>query len=291
MAAVVNINGKIFSENEALISVFDHGFLYGEGVYETVRTYGRVLFLFDRHMRRLRQSALMIDLEVPLTDAQFFDRVHETMEASSGTGELYVRIMLTRGPGELTYDPAACPTPSVVIIAKPFVGPPQKFYTEGITVSIVSTARSQPSSLSPLVKSNNLLTNALAMREALRRGASEGLMLNYRGELTECSQSNFFIVKGREVTTPPLDSGLLAGTTRAFVIELGAGLGIIVHEAVLRVPDLLDADEMFLTSTTREIVPVVRVDNHLIGDGRPGTITKRLLEEFRRRTQASANRG
>jgi branched-chain amino acid aminotransferase len=289
MAAVVNVNGRISGEKDASVSVFDHGFLYGEGVYETMRTYNGRPFLFDRHMRRLRKSAEMIHLQVPMNDDGFGEQVDRTVDAAAAlrgaAGEWYIRILLTRGVGELTYDPAACPTPSVVVIVKPHVDPPADVFDGGVRVALVDVVRNHPGSVNPLIKSNNLLNNALAMQEAFRRGAYEGIMRNYRGELSECTQSNFFIVKSGAALTPPIDAGLLAGITREFVFEVGAAIGIPVREQVLRDPDLFDADECFLTSTTRELVPIVRVDERTIGAGRPGPITGRLLDAFRSKAQ------
>src|SRR6476646_1907817 len=268
MAATVNVNGRISDQEHAVISVFDHGFLYGEGVYETLRTYNGQPFLFERHMRRLRRSAEMLALSVPLTDAQIDERFRETMRAGGlGAGnddaprEAYVRILVTRGIGELSYDPAACPTPSVVVIAKPHVNPPREAFEKGVKVALVPIVRNHPGSVNPLIKSNNLLNNALAMQEAFRRGGFEGVMRNYRGELAECTQSNLFVVRNGAALTPNLDSGLLPGITREFLFEVGAALGIPVREAVLRDDDLFGADEAFLTSTTREVVPIVKVDD------------------------------
>jgi branched-chain amino acid aminotransferase len=283
MNAVVNVNGRIGDAREPLVPVFDHGFLYGEGVYETLRTYDRVPFLFDRHMRRLRASAQMIALPVPLDDRQLLERVEATMAALPGSGEAYIRILLTRGVGDLSYDLSATPTPSVVIIVKPFVGPPARTIEQGIAVATVSVLRNHPSSVNPLIKSNNLLNNALAMQEAIRKGAEEAVMRNYRGELAECSQSNLFIVRGGAALTPPLDAGLLPGITRAFVMEIGREIGVPVSDAALQLEDLLGADEAFVTGTTRELTPVVRVDDRVIGSGKPGPITKRLLEAFHKR--------
>jgi branched-chain amino acid aminotransferase len=260
MAAIVNVNGHISGEREAVVPVLDHGFLYGEGVYETLRTYNERPFLLDRHLRRLRTSAEMINLRVPLSDDQFDARIAETARAAAarvapaGT-EWYIRILLTRGVGELTYDPAACPTPSVVIIVKPFEPPKAEAYEQGVTVALVSTIRNHPGAVNPLIKSNNLLNNALAMHEALKRGAFEGIMRNYRGELSECTMSNLFVVTNGQVLTPPLEAGLLAGITRELVFELGTDEGVPVRDAVLRDQDLFDADEVFLTSTTRELLP------------------------------------
>jgi branched-chain amino acid aminotransferase len=284
----VNVNGRISGEKDAVISVFDHGFLYGEGVYETLRTYNGRPFLYDRHMRRLRRSAEMIVLDVPITDEQFAQRIRDTMAASNLDGsEAYVRVLLTRGVGELTYDVRATPTPSVVIIVKPHEDPPAEAYERGVTVCLSPILRNHPGSVNPMIKSNNLLNNALAMQEALRRGGFEGIMRNYRGELTECTTSNLFVVRHGAALTPPLDAGLLPGITREFLFEIGQEIGIEVREQVLRDEDLFDADEAFLTSTTREAVPIVQVDDRRIGAGVPGPVTKALLEGFRRRAHAS----
>jgi branched-chain amino acid aminotransferase len=295
VAATVNVNGRISDDAHAVISVFDHGFLYGEGVYETWRTYNGQPFLFDRHMRRLRNSARMLDLPVPLGDAQIDARCRETMRAAglgaAGTGEAYVRILVTRGIGELSYDPASCPSPSVVIIVKAHAAPPPEVYERGVKVALVPVIRNHPGTVSPLIKSNNLLNNALAMQEAFRRGADEGIMRNYRGELAEGTQSNLFIVRNGAAMTPPLDAGLLPGITREFVFEVArapAGSGqpdIAVREAVLHDDDLFSADEAFLTSSTREVVPIVGVDDRTVGKGVPGPVTLALLGRFRARAE------
>lgn len=286
MSASVNVNGQITDERQAVVSVFDHGFLYGEGVYETLRTYNGRPFLMNRHLRRLRKSADMIALSVPLTDTQFNEQIAETVkhaaqEAPHDT-EWYIRVLLTRGVGELTYDPAATPVPSVVIIVKPHVDPPAELYASGVRVVVSSVMRNHPDSVNPMIKSNNLLNCALAMQEGFKRGAYEVIMRNYRGELAECALSNLFIVKGGAALTPPLSAGLLPGITREFVFEIGNTAGIPVREAVLRDDDLFGADEVFLTGTTREIIPIVEVDDRPIASGTPGPITKALLQTFRK---------
>jgi branched-chain amino acid aminotransferase len=289
MAATVNVNGQIFDEAHAVISVFDHGFLYGEGIYETLRTYHGRPFLFDRHMRRLRASAAMMTLDVPLTNDEVARRFSDTMAAAElgmNGREAYVRMLVTRGIGDLTYDPSACPVPSIVVIVKPQVDPPGEAYERGVKVVLVSIVRNHPDSVNPLIKSNNLLNNALAMQEAVRRGGFEGVMRNYHGELAECTTSNLFVVRNGQVLTPPLDAGLLAGITREFLFEVGAAEGIVVQERTLRDSDLFEADEAFLTSTTREIVPIVHVDDRAVGNGRPGPVTRALLTAFRSRAQA-----
>ena len=286
MSATVNVNGRITPECEAVISVFDHGFLYGEGIYETMRTYGGRPFLFDRHVRRLRRSARMIELALPFSDEELASQIRLTQTAAKLEGDVYIRVLVTRGIGELTYDPAACPTPSVVVIVKPNVDPPKDVFEKGVKVALVPVVRNHPGSVNPLIKSNNLLNNALAMQEAFRRGGYEGIMRNYKGELAECTQSNLFIVKDGAALTPPIEAGLLPGITRAFLFEVGAEAGIPVREAVLTDADLLGADESFLTSTTREVVPIVQVDNRTIGSGVPGPITQALLRGYRQKAEA-----
>jgi branched-chain amino acid aminotransferase len=289
MNATVYVNGHITPADRAVIPVFDHGFLYGEGVYETLRTYGRRPFLFDEHQRRLRQSAALMALPVPESDAFFRTAIHDTMAAHPDLDEAYIRVLLTRGVGDLTYRPDACPRPSLVIIVKPFPAPPERTFKDGIGLRLVGIVRNHPLALNPMIKSNNLLNNALAMQEALRHGADEALMGNQAGEIVECSQSNFFVVRGRTVTTPPLASGLLPGITRQFVLRLAAAEGYDAVEAPLRPADLPNIDEAFITGTTREVTPVVRLDDRPVGSGRPGPVTHDLLRAFR--TAAERARG
>lgn len=289
MGATVSVNGRIASEREAVISVVDHGFLYGEGIYETMRTYNGRPFLYDRHMRRLRNSARMIALPLPFTDDQLASQIRGTMEAADLNGaEAYTRVLVTRGIGELTYDPAATPDPSIVIIVKPQENPSREEYDRGVRVVIVDIVRNHPDTVNPMIKSNNLLNCALAAQEAIRRGGYEGVMRNYRGELSECTTSNLFIVKDGAALTPALSSGLLPGITRELLFDVGVDAGIPVREQVLRDADLFAADEAFLTGTTRELVPIVQVDDRTIGTGRPGLATKKLLEAFRRRAWSGA---
>ena len=282
----MNVNGRVFDQAHAVISVFDHGFLYGEGVYETLRTFNGRPFLFDRHMQRLRNSAAMLRLDVPISDDQMAARCRETM-AANGPGEHYIRILLTRGVGELSYDPAGCPEPSIVIIVKPQIDPPASAYEHGMKLAIVDIVRNHPGTVNPLIKSNNLLNNALAMQEAARRGGDEGVMRNFRGELAECTTANLFVVKDGVALTPPLDAGLLPGITRAFLFEVGEEAGIPVREAVLHDADLLNADEAFFTSTTRGVMPATRVDDKPIGTGRPGPVTQALGAAYNKRAHSS----
>jgi branched-chain amino acid aminotransferase len=285
MHATISVNGTITDAAAATVPVLDHGFLYGEGVYETLRTYGGVPFLFDRHLARLRRSAARIALPVPFTDADLSARVTATTAAHPGAREFYIRVLVTRGVGELGYDPANCPTPTLVVIVRTFDEPPAKTYASGVPVAVVSVRRNAPDALDPQIKSNNLLNNVLAMQEALGRGAVEALMQNRAGELTECAQANFFLVRDGRVLTPPLDAGLLPGITRAFVLELASSVGLDAREARLTPADLPAASEAFLTSTTRELVPIVRIDDRPVGTGRPGPVTCRLLDAYRARTR------
>jgi branched-chain amino acid aminotransferase len=287
LQAVVYVNGRITPAADAVVPVFDHGFLYGEGVYETLRTYRREPFLFGPHMDRLRRSAGLMALDVPFIDAQCQGWIAETMAAHDRLlgplPEAYIRILLTRGVGPLTYNPEATPTPTVVIIVKTFPFPPERTFTEGIAVALVDVRRNHPSALNPTIKSNNLLNNALAMQEALRHNAEEALMRNHDGHIVECSQSNFFIVSGGRLRTAPLADGLLPGITRQFVMDLARDLGVPIDERSFTPDDVYAADEAFITGTTREVTPVVRVGERAIGAGKPGAVTLRLLGEFRRR--------
>jgi branched-chain amino acid aminotransferase len=286
MRGAVYVNGKITPADQAVVPVYDHGFVYGEGVYETLRTYNRVPFLFDRHQARLRQSARRIGLDVPFDDATLLQRIQDTMDAAGPMDEGYIRILLTRGVGELSYAVKATPTPSLVIIVKPLDPIPPVVFERGIRIALVDVMRNHPASVNPLIKSNNLLNNAIAMQQAHGRSGEEALMCNYRGELAECSQSNFFLVRDGAALTPPSQAGLLEGITRAFVLEIGRDLGIDVREQTLLPADLDTADEAFITGTTREITPVVRVDDRTIGRGAPGPVTLKLLAEYHRRAQA-----
>jgi branched-chain amino acid aminotransferase len=285
MRGAVYVNGKIAPADQAVVPVYDHGFVYGEGVYETMRTYNRVPFLYDRHMRRLRQSAERILLDVPFDDRAMSTWIDDTIAAAGPMDEAYVRVLHTRGVGDLSYDLKSTPKPTTVIIVKPFEAYPARVYDAGIRLALVDMLRNHPRSVNPIIKSNNLMNNALAMQTAYRSGAEEALMCNYRGELTECSQSNFFLVRGGAALTPTSEAGLLEGVTRAFLFELGRDLGIDVREETLLPVDLDTADEMFITSTTRELSPVVNIDGRPVGDGKPGPITKKLTALYQQRAR------
>jgi branched-chain amino acid aminotransferase len=293
MRGAVYVNGKVTTAREAVVPVYDHGFVYGEGVYETLRTYNGVPFLYDRHVLRLRKSAGYLALEVRFDDAWLLARIEDTIQAAeaaerdapdAGT-EWYIRVLVTRGVGELTYDLKATPSPSLIVIVKPLEEPPERIAREGIRISLVGVLRNHPRSVNPIIKSNNLLNNALAMQEAYRRGGEEALMCNYRGELSECAQSNFFLVRGGVALTPVSNAGLLEGITRAFLFEVGRDAGVDVRGTTLYPKDLDTADEAFITSTTRGVSPVVRIDDRVVGTGVPGPITLKLLTAYERRAR------
>jgi branched-chain amino acid aminotransferase len=211
--------------------------------------------------------------------------IDQTVGAAGPLDEAYIRILHTRGVGELNYDPKSTPAPTTVIIVKPFEAPAPRVFTDGIRISLVDMLRNHPKSVNPIIKSNNLLNNALAMQMAYRSGAEEALMCNFRGELTECSQANFFMVRNDTVLTPKSEAGLLEGVTRGFVFEIGRELGVAVREETLVPKDLESADEMFITSTTRELSPVVNVDGRVVGSGTPGPVTQKLLARYQARAR------
>lgn len=282
MHTAIDVNGRLGDAETARVPVLDRGFLFGEGVYETLRTYNRRPFLLDRHLARLRASAERLALDPPLDDAAFAARIRSTMRAVDAPGERSIRLLLTRGAGELGYGLAGCPPPTVVVIVRPHAETPAAAAERGIDLVLSSVMRNHPEALSPRIKSNNLLNNALATWEAHRAGAAEALMRNHRGELAECATSNFFLVRGGAALTPPVEAGILEGVTRNFVFEVGASAGVAVREETLRPEDLDTAEELFVTSTTREVLAVTRVDGRPAGGGRPGPLTRALAEEFRR---------
>jgi branched-chain amino acid aminotransferase len=283
MRGAAYVNGTIGPLETAAIPVLDHGFMYGEGVYEVLRTYSGEPLLYDQHVARLRRSAAAIHLALPFDDETLRSWVDRTSAAAGLEGDTYIRILTTRGVGDLTYDVRATPLPSIVIVVKPQPAPDPRLRNEGIAVALVPILRNHPGSVNPMIKSNNLLNNALAMQEAQRRGAEEALMCNYRGELSECSQSNIFLIRDGVALTPPSTAGLLNGITRAFLFQVGQEVEVKVEEATLMPADLDTADEVFITSTTREITPVVRIDGRVMGSGRPGELTLRLWDAYHRR--------
>jgi branched-chain amino acid aminotransferase len=276
MAIRVHIGGKVCLPEDAKISVFDRGFLYGDSVYETIGTaYGR-LFAAKEHLERLERSAMRIGLRVP-PRADVERAIAETI-AAAGNSETRVRVMLTRGSGKMDLDPASVDDTQLVVIVYPLGAPTPEMYAQGVSVAIVSITRNSPSAIDPAVKSGNYLNNVLALGEARRRsGAYEALLCGADGSVAEGATSNVFAVVGGQVRTPPLDVGILDGITRAKVLELCRGKGIELVETRLSPADLRAADEAFITSATRGVLPVTRIDETPVGDGRPGPVTRKLI--------------
>jgi branched-chain amino acid aminotransferase len=275
-----SVNGRITSLEDARVPVLDHGFVFGDSVYEVVRTYGGHPFETTRHFRRLRASADRLGIAIAASDEELLARIRDLLDRA-GEVESYVRIVVTRGVGNSSYDFDSVVGPTVVMMQKELVPIPERDYTEGIQVSLVDVRRNHPTTLDPAMKSSNLLNNIMALRQAQARGAQEAVLLNLDGFVAEGSSTNVFVVEGGRLHTPPLSAGILAGITRQVVIELAASEGVPVTEADLRLEDLLGADEAFLSSTTREVMPIRQVDDALIADGRPGEITEQLLRAFR----------
>jgi branched-chain amino acid aminotransferase len=275
-----SVNGAVLPAEEARVSVLDTGFTFGDSVYETLRTYGGRPFHLDRHLARLRASAGRLGIAVPDGDSVFLRDVDAVL-ARAANPESYIRIMLTRGVGDVSYHFDRVQGPTRVVIVKPYEPLPERCYSEGVPVIIASVRRNSPRALDPAIKSGNLLNNILAVREAQAAGAFEPILLNDMGEVAEGAGSNVFVVKDGAVRTPPLGAGILAGVTRQVLLEIGRGLGIPMLEETLTPADLLAADEAFITSTLKEAAPVRAVDGKPIGNGRPGPVTLRLLDAYR----------
>jgi branched-chain amino acid aminotransferase len=278
------LNGRFVPTDEATVSVFDHGFLYGDGVYETMRSYGGKIFLLGRHLARLKQSADAIALPLPLPLEKIGEALQESLTVNK-LREAYLRIQISRGPGEIGLDPALCPAPTLVILVKPFKDYPPALYESGVNVAITATRRNHPLSLDPAIKSTNFLNNILAKIESLKAGAYEGIMLNWKGYVAEGTISNIFAVKKQALLTPSLDTGILDGITRDLVLHLAKQNKISVREKLLRPGDLAKADECFITNTTVEIMPVTSIDGKPVGTGAPGPVTKKLLNAYRNEVQ------
>jgi branched-chain amino acid aminotransferase len=297
---VVNLDGTLVAPAEARVSVFDRGFLYGDSVYEVMRTYGGRPFELDAHLARLARSAERIGL-APRWDARrIAAEVDRTIEASAGddppdpeaapwnVGERYVRTIMTRGAGELGLDPALAVDPRAVVIVAPLHGPPASAYREGVKVAVVGVRHAPAGAADPSAKTGARIDYVLAVREARAGGAHEALLLDERGLVTEGASSNVFVVRGGRLETPPLEAGILEGVTRGVVLGIARALGIPAAEAPLRPGDVEAAAEAFLTSTVREILPVVRLGDRPVGGGRPGPITARIHRAFRARASGDA---
>jgi branched-chain amino acid aminotransferase len=280
MGVYASVNGTVVPAEQARVSVLDNGFTFGDAVYETLRTYAGRPFHLDRHLERLRASADRLGFAPPFGDDVFARRLDELL-ARAGNDESYIRIILSRGEGDISYRFDRVKGPTLVMVVKPFEPPPERDYAEGIPVVIASVRRNHPRALDPAIKSNNLLNNILAVREGQSRGATETILLNDGGEVAEGASSNVFVVKGGRVSTPPLAAGILSGITRRLVLDLCREGGIPASEETLRVADLLGADEVFITSTTKEAAPVTAIDGKPVGSGKPGPVHKRILQAYR----------
>jgi branched-chain amino acid aminotransferase len=282
----IYIDGQFFEKEHAKVSVFDHGLLYGDGVFEGIRFYNGRVFRLEEHVDRLFDSARAICLAVPLSRADMTAAVIETIRRNE-LRDGYVRLVITRGEGNLGLSPDHCPRPTIIIIASKITLYPEEMYQGGLKVVTCATRRIPHGALSPMVKSLNYLNNVLAKIEATAAGAGEGLMLNEQGYVAECTGDNIFIVKRGEIFTPPIASGALAGITREVVFEIAAEADIRITEPELTRYDIFTADECFLTGTAAEVIPVVTLDQRTIGDGAPGPVTRRLMERFHELTQTS----
>ena len=280
----VYLNGKLVNKEDAKISVFDHGFLYGDGVFEGIRAYNCLVFKLKEHIERLFESARSIMLKVPITKKEMSRAIINTLRANK-LKDAYIRVVVSRGEGDLGLDPRKCEgKQSVVVITDKIVLYPRELYNKGMAIITVPTIRNIPEALNPQIKSLNYLNNILAKIEAINAGYQEALMLDHLGYIAECTGDNIFTVKKGEIYTPPQCMGTLRGITRDAVLSIAKRLKIPAHEHVITRHELYISDECFLTGTAAEIVPVVKVDGRTIGDGKPGKITRLILKEFRKLT-------
>jgi branched-chain amino acid aminotransferase len=280
----IYLSGELVDKENAKISVYDHGLLYGDGVFEGMRSYGGKVFRLEQHLVRLWNSAKAIWLEIPITKEAMAKAVTDTLLAN-GIKDGYIRLVVTRGAGTLGLDPNRCSHPQVIVIADKIELYPEDFYRNGMEIVTASTMRNHPGALNPRIKSLNYLNNILAKIEGLKAGCIEALMLNQKGEVAEATGDNIFLVREGVLQTPPLDAGILEGITRDAVIELARGAGIEVREMPLTRHDVYIADECFLTGSAAEVIPVVKIDSRPIGDGKPGAITRDLMARFRKLTR------
>ena len=282
----VYINGKFYSEKNSKISVFDHGLLYGDGVFEGIRAYHGRVFKLKEHIDRLFYSAKAILLNIPMSKQQLMDATVETCRKNN-LNDGYVRLVVTRGAGTLGLNPNRCSNPQVIIIADTIQLYPASLYKKGMEIVTVATTRNHHNAVNPAIKSLNYLNNILAKIEANTAGYEEAIMLNSEGYVAECTGDNLFIIKDNQMFTPSLSSGALHGITRQTSIDLVGELGVSTSEPNLTRYDLYNADECFLTGTGAEIVPVVKIDERKIGDGKPGKITKKLVKAYQELTKVS----
>jgi branched-chain amino acid aminotransferase len=280
----IYLNGKLVNKDKAVISVFDHGLLYGDGVFEGIRSYDSLVFKLKEHVDRLYRSAEAIELKISMTKADMIKAVVETLKAN-GLKDAYIRLVVTRGPGDLGLDPRKCKVPTVFIIADKISLYPEEFYQNGLAIITAKTRRNLTTALNPKIKSLNYLNNILAKIDAIRAGTEEAIMLTYNDYVAECTGDNIFIISGGRLITPPADVGALEGITREAVIGLARKMEIAFEEKLVKIEDLYAANEVFLTGTAAEIIPVTTIDKRRIDDGKPGKITRRLMEEFKKITK------
>ena len=285
----IYLNGKFVDRDKALVSVFDHGLLYGDGVFEGIRSYDGLIFKLREHIDRLYESAHTIMLPPPMSKARMAEVVKQSLRVNR-LKDAYIRLVVTRGVGDLGLDPRKCRKPTVFAIADKIRLYPAAIYEKGLPLITVATQRNVPEALNPQIKSLNYLNNILAKIEAINAGYEEAIMLSHSGYVTECTGENIFVVKGRQLLTPPPYIGVLRGITRQTVMELGHAQRLGVREELLTRHDLFNADEVFLTGTAAEIVPVVKIDGRVIGSGKPGAATKKLQHAFRQLTKTEGVR-
>ncbi len=285
----IYLNGQWVEKEEAKISIFDHGLLYGDGVFEGIRSYNGLVFKLREHIDRLFESAHTIMLKIPLTKEELTGAVKQTLRVNQ-LKEAYIRLVVTRGEGDLGLDPRKCKKATVFIIADKIVLYPKELYETGLSVITVPTRRNVPEALNPQIKSLNYLNNILAKIEATNAGSEEAIMLNAQGYVAECTGDNIFIIAKGKLLTPAPYVGALKGITRDTVIALAQKDRMIVHETVLTRHDLFNSDELFLTGTAAEIIPVVKVDGRVIGTGKPGPVTLKLMREFHELTKTDGEK-
>jgi len=280
----IYINGRFVDKEAAVVSVFDHGLLYGDGVFEGIRSYNSLVFRLKEHIDRLYKSADAIELKIPMTKLEMIETVVKTLKENR-LKDAYVRLVITRGPGDLGLDPRKCPKPTIFIIADKIALYPEKFYGVGLAIVTAVTKRNLVQALDPRIKSLNYLNNILAKIDAIKSGTQEAIMLNHDDYVAECTSDNIFMVKDNELLTPPVDIGALEGITRDAVIQIAKRTDVPFCEKLLKMEDFYTADEVFLTGTAAEIIPVVKIDERVIGNGKPGKLTLKLLKEFRELTK------
>lgn len=279
MGPKVYISGKLYDKSDAKISVFDHGLLYGDGVFEGIRSYSGRVFRLKAHVDRLYESAQAIHLEIPMSREEMARAIRETL-AVNNLSDAYIRVVVTRGAGSLGLDPRKTTDPQVIIITDHISLYPEELYEHGLKIITAGTTRNHPNAVNPRIKSLNYLNNILGKIEATQAGCLEALMLNPQGEVAECTGDNIFVIQRGQIHTPPIDAGILEGITRGAVIELARAAGYAVIERTMHRLDVYKAEECFLTGTAAELIPVVECDGRVIGTGRPGPITRELRQRF-----------